>query len=192
MNMLVIASTNKGKIEEFKKLLYDFPLEVIPQPSNLEVDEIGKNFFENARLKAIAAARVTGKISLADDSGLCVRSLDGAPGIHSSRYAKTDQERVFKLLNELKNFHDRTAYFAAAFCLASPNGEILFEVEGRCDGEIAKVPRGSYGFGYDPIFEVKGTGLTFSEMDSDQKKEFSHRGRAFRKLMPALKGIYSF
>ena len=123
--MLVIASTNKGKIEEFKNLLNDFPLEVIPQPNNLEVDEIGKNFFENARLKAIAAARVTGKISLADDSGLCVRSLDGAPGIHSSRYAKTDQERVCKLLNELKSFHDRSAYFAAAFCFEPPERVIF-------------------------------------------------------------------
>ncbi len=186
---LVIASTNKGKVQEFKRLLSNYPLEVIGQPGGLEVEETGKSFLANARLKAIAAASHTGDIALADDSGLCVQALGGAPGVYSSRYANTDRERVTRLLNELRNYSNRSAFFLAALCVASPSGKVLLEVEGRCDGFIAHEPRGNNGFGYDPIFKAKATGLTFSEMGFDQKQKISHRALAFKSLIPGLKTI---
>ena len=186
---LVIASTNEGKVQEFKRLLSGYPLAVIAQPSGLEVEETGNSFIDNARLKAIAAARYTGEMTLADDSGLCVEALSGAPGVHSSRYANTDRERISRLLNELRNFSNRSAFFVAALCVASPSGKVLLEVEGRCDGFIASEPRGHDGFGYDPIFLAKATGLTFSEMGFHQKQKISHRAVAFQALIPGLKTI---
>ncbi len=189
---LVIASTNKGKVQEFKRLLSNYPLEVIGQPGELEVEETGKNFRDNARLKAITAARYTGNIALADDSGLCVNALGGAPGVYSSRYANTDRERISRLLHELRNYSNRSAFFLAALCIASPSGKVLLEVEGRCDGFIASEPRGNNGFGYDPIFNAKATGLTFSEMGFDQKQKISHRAIAFQSLIRGLKTILNF
>ncbi len=186
---LVIGSSNKGKVDEFKTLLSNYPLLICAQPDGLDVEETGKDFIENARLKAIAAARYTGEIALADDSGLCVQALGGAPGVHSSRYASTDRERIARLLRELKNFSNRSAFFLAALCVSSPNGEVLLEVEGRCDGFIASEPKGNGGFGYDPIFKDKATGLTFSEMGIYQKQKISHRALAFKALEPGLKKI---
>ena len=186
---LVIGSSNKGKVDEFKTLLSNYPLLICAQPDGLEVEETGKDFIENARLKAIAAARYTGEIALADDSGLCVQALGGAPGVHSSRYASTDRERIARLLRELKNFSNRSAFFLAALCVSSPNGEVLLEVEGRCDGFIASEPKGNGGFGYDPIFKDKASGLTFSEMGINQKQKISHRALAFKALEPGLKKI---
>ncbi len=188
---LIIASTNKGKINEFKKFLSEFPVIVIGQPKELVVDETGSTFVENARLKAIAAAQFSGSIALADDSGLRVEALNGAPGIYSSRYANCDSERVSKLLKELKFAENRKALFCAALCLASPNGEVLLEVEGQCNGLITKEPRGELGFGYDPIFEVDGTGLTFAEMDPSQKNHVGHRGLALDALKPGLNMIFN-
>ncbi len=189
---LVIASSNIGKINEFKELLSDFPLIVLGQPKDLVVTETGSTFAENSRLKAIEAALATGEIALSDDSGLSVFALDGAPGIYSSRYGNSDSERIGRLLKELKSFDNRSAFFSASLCLASPKGEILFEVEGRCNGVILREPIGEFGFGYDPVFQVDGTGLTFSQMSPNQKKVFSHRGRAFSALIPGLKEIFKF
>ena len=186
---LVIGSSNKGKVDEFKTLLSNYSLIICAQPDGLEVEETGKDFVENARLKAIAAARYTGEIALADDSGLCVQALGGAPGVHSSRYASTDQERIARLLRELKTFSNRSAFFSSALCVSSPNGEVLLEVEGRCDGFIASEPKGNGGFGYDPIFKHKATGLTFSEMGFHEKQKISHRALAFQALIPGLKTI---
>ncbi len=188
---LVIASSNEGKVQEFKKLLSSYPLLVVGQPEGLEVEEIGKRFIDNARLKAIAAARLTGEIALADDSGLCVEALGGAPGVHSARYANTDRERISRLLNQMKDFSNRSAFFLAALCVVSPNGKVLLEVEGRCDGFITIQPRGNGGFGYDPIFKAKATGLTFSEMGFNQKQKISHRALAFQALIPGLKKIFN-
>ncbi|AAP99357.1 MULTISPECIES: RdgB/HAM1 family non-canonical purine NTP pyrophosphatase [Prochlorococcus] len=189
LTKLIIASNNDGKIEEFIQLLSGIPLVVMGQPKHLEVEETGVSFAENARIKAIAVAKATGEMALADDSGLSVGSLGGAPGVFSARYANTDLERVSRLLKELEMVDDRSAFFSAALCLASSKGEVLLELDGRCDGIITTTPRGKFGFGYDPIFEVKGTGLTFSEMDSKQKRELSHRGLAVKKLIPSLKKI---
>ena len=183
---LVIASGNAGKIREFAGLLEHLPLTVNPQPEGMEVEETGLTFAENARIKARAVAAATGHWALADDSGLSVDALDGAPGVFSARYAESDPARIARLLQELGDTDNRSAYFSAALCIAAPDGSVLVEVEGRCDGVITTTPRGAEGFGYDPIFEVLGTGQTFAEMDRERKKSHSHRGRAFTLLEPQL------
>ena len=183
---LVIASGNAGKIREFAGLLVHLPLTVKPQPEGMEVEETGLTFAENARIKARAVAAATGHWSLADDSGLSVDALDGAPGVFSARYAESDPARIARLLQELGDTDNRSAYFSAALCIAAPDGSVLVEVEGRCDGVITTTPRGAEGFGYDPIFEVLGTGQTFAEMDRERKKSHGHRGRAFTLLEPQL------
>ena len=189
--VLVIASGNQGKIREFQGLLSGLPLLVEPQPEGLEVEETGTTFAANARIKALAVAQATEHWALADDSGLSVSALNGAPGVHSARYAPTDPERIQKLLAALLQCHERSAYFIAALCVAAPDGEVLLEVEGRCEGQITKAPRGDQGFGYDPIFEVNKTGRTFAEMVLAEKKSYGHRGRAFALLEPLLKKLIS-
>ena len=189
--VLVIASGNQGKIREFQGLLSGLPLLVESQPDGLEVEETGTTFAANARIKALAVAKATGHWALADDSGLSVTALNGAPGVHSARYAPTDPERIQKLLAALLNCPQRGAYFSAALCVAAPDGQVLLEVEGRCEGQITKVPRGDQGFGYDPIFEVNTTGRTFAEMPLIEKKSHGHRGRAFALLEPLLKRLIS-
>ena len=189
MKTLVIASGNAGKIREFEGLLKALPVNVRPQPEGLEVEETGTTFAANARLKAIAVARATGEWALADDSGLSVDALDGAPGVHSARYATTDPERIARLLTAMKGSSQRKAHFCAALCIAAPDGRVLLEVEGRCQGQITRAPRGDQGFGYDPIFEVDGTDLTFAEISLEEKKQHGHRGRAFAALEPQLREL---
>ncbi len=185
---LIIASSNEGKIREFKKLFYDFPFDVMTQPVGFEVEETGNTFIENARIKAIAVSKETGNLSLADDSGLSVEALGGAPGIYSSRYESSDKKRIEKLLAELKPFSNRKAKFECSLCIASGE-KILIEVSGFCEGVITFLPRGRNGFGYDPIFEVLELGETFAEMNHDKKKDIGHRGNAFKKLKPELKKL---
>ncbi len=187
---LVIASHNLGKVKEFESYLCGFPVRLLSQPNGLHIDENGSSFMENARIKAIAVANETDAWALADDSGLCVNSLGGAPGIYSSRYAKNDKDRINRLLSELVPFDDRTAYFSSALCLASPGAKILIESEGRCEGLITHFPRGEGGFGYDPVFEVYGTGLTFAEMSRTEKQFLGHRGIAFSLLEPGLNKLF--
>ena len=188
---LVIASGNAGKVREFAGLLAALPVQVRPQPPGLEVEESGSTFAENARLKAVAVARASGAWALADDSGLCVAALGGAPGIHSARYAPTDGARIDRLLRELDQAlaADRGARFVAALALAAPDGRVLLEVEGHCPGEITTAPRGEGGFGYDPVFLVPELGLTFAELDRDTKGRVGHRGRAFALLEPPLRQL---
>ena len=185
---LVIASSNDGKIKEFRKLFYNFPFDVLTQPVGFDVEETGNTFIENARIKAIAVSKETGNLSLADDSGLSVEALGGAPGIYSSRYASSDKKRIEKLLAELKPFSNRKAKFECSLCIASGE-KVLIEVSGFCEGVITFLPRGSNGFGYDPIFEVLELGETFAEMNHEQKKHIGHRGNAFKKLKPKLKKL---
>ena len=185
---LVIASGNKGKIGEFKKLLDDFPIDLLTQPVGFEIEETGSTFMENARIKAIAVSQATGNLSLADDSGLSVEALGGAPGIYSSRYASSDKQRIEKLLAELKPFSNRKAKFECALCIAS-GAKVLIEVSGFCEGLITFSPKGENGFGYDPIFEVSGLGETFAEMNHEKKKHIGHRGNAFKLLKPELKKL---
>ena len=187
---LVIASGNKGKIGEFKKLLDDFPIDLLTQPVGFEIEETGSTFMENARIKAIAVSQATGNLSLADDSGLSVEALGGAPGIYSSRYASSDKQRIEKLLAELKPFSNRKAKFECALCIASGE-KVLIEVSGFCEGLITLFPKGQNGFGYDPIFEVSGLGETYAEIDHEKKKQIGHRGSAFKLLKPKLKKLFN-
>jgi XTP/dITP diphosphohydrolase len=203
--LLVIATGNAGKLSEFRRFLCQpaTNLELRAQPEGLEVEETGSSFAANARLKAEAVARITGEWTLADDSGLSVDALGGEPGIRSARYAPSDQERIARLLRELEAANPgarrsgkpgRRARFTAALAVADPTGRIALEVEGICEGEILTAPRGTGGFGYDPVFYVPELKLSFAEMDPDQKRQVGHRGRALRALLPrlaALLPIYS-
>jgi XTP/dITP diphosphohydrolase len=162
---------------------------VDPQPEGIQVEETGITFRDNALLKARAIAKTTGHWALADDSGLSVDALGGAPGVYSARYADSDPERIQRLLRELGDRNDRQARFSAALCIAAPDGSVLAAVEGHCEGSITFSPRGTEGFGYDPVFEVKDSGLTFAEMTLDHKKEHGHRGRAFALLKPELEKL---
>lgn len=196
---LVIASGNAGKIREFALLLAELPLDIRRQPEGLEVEETGATFAENARLKAVAVAQASGCWALADDSGLSVTALNGAPGVQSARYAETDAARIARLLRELKAANqrrtnvglpeDRTAHFTAALAVADPAGTIRLEVEGHCPGVILDEPRGEGGFGYDPVFLVPELGLSFAEMDKATKAAIGHRGRAFALLEPRLRQL---
>jgi XTP/dITP diphosphohydrolase len=196
---LVIASGNAGKVREFAALLAELPLQVLPQPEGLEVEETGSTFAENARLKAEVVALASGCWALADDSGLAVDALGGAPGVFSARYAPTDAERIARLLAELAAANerrqadglppDRSARFSAALALADPSGTIRLEVEGHCPGVILEAPRGAGGFGYDPVFLVPELDLSFAEMDKATKARVGHRGRAFALLEPRLREL---
>lgn len=192
--VLVIASGNPGKVREFGALLADLGLETSPQPEGLEVEETGSTFVANAKLKAQAVAQATSQWALADDSGLSVDALGGAPGVHSARYANGDAARIERLLQELATAGAlsptaRSARFTAALALANPVGEVVLEVEGHCPGQILEAPRGSGGFGYDPVFFVPEAGLTFAEMPHSLKAQLGHRGRAFALLKPQLQAV---
>ena len=163
--------------------------ELALKPAELEIEETGETFLENARLKASEVAIATHSWSIADDSGLSVEALGGAPGIYSARYAPTDAERIDRLLRELGESANRKAQFVCAIAIARPDGSIAVEVEGICSGEIAKEPFGENGFGYDPIFYVPDLGLTFAQMTAQMKHECSHRGRAFQALLPQIDSL---
>ncbi len=191
MKNLYLASKNKGKIEEYKKLLVGINCKLLLQPESLEVEEDGLTFRDNAIKKASEVSRKTKNFSIADDSGICIEALDGKPGIYSSRYAENDQKRIERVLRELDGVQNRSAFFIANICVCSPNGEVLIESEAKCHGNIILNPRGKGGFGYDPIFEEISTRLTFAEMNNDIKDSCSHRGKALKKMIPDLIEIFS-
>lgn len=184
--LLVVATGNPGKIPEIQAYLEGLDLELMLKPDELEIEETGDTFSENACLKASQVAMATGKWAIADDSGLEVDALDGAPGIYSARYGKTDASRIERLLMELGNELNRQARFVCVVAIARPDGSIALQAEGICSGEILHAPRGSNGFGYDPIFYVPAQHMTFAEMPPEIKHEISHRGQAFKTLLPQL------
>ena len=200
--VIVLATRNAGKLREIRQVLGDLPVRVVgieelgdmPEPA-----EDGATFAENARAKALYYARQTGRWCLADDSGLAVDALDGAPGVHSARYAaeqfRPDADRatrdavnVAKLLTALADVPApaRTARFVCHLALAG-DGNILIETSGMLAGAIARAPRGCNGFGYDPVFLVPQAGHTAAEMSADEKNAVSHRGRAVRDLSRLLR-----
>lgn len=183
---LVVATGNPGKLLEMQEYLIDLPWELELKPGSIDIEETGTTFIANARLKASRVAKALGKWSIADDSGLAVDDLDGAPGLYSARYGKTDKDRIHRLLRELGNTSNRQAKFICAVAIANPEGKIVLETEGICTGEILKSPRGDSGFGYDPIFYVPSQQQTFAEMSSEVKGKISHRGVAFAQVMPEL------
>ncbi|MCF6289487.1 MAG: XTP/dITP diphosphatase [Desulfobacterales bacterium] len=191
ISIIVLATRNAGKVREFQELVKDFPVEIKslrdfgPIP---EVEEDGKTFEENAYKKALFTARVLGLPAIADDSGLVVEALDGAPGVYSARYAgenATDRENAAKLLKVMKGVANRKAAFACVLSIAVPSGPAL-TYEGRCEGEILEAPRGENGFGYDPVFFYPPLGKTFAEIPMAEKNKVSHRGLALAELAREL------
>lgn len=192
--ILVVATRNRGKSREIREFLNGCPVEVRdlndfgPIP---EVEEDGRTFEENAYKKASFTARVLGLPALADDSGLEVEALGGAPGVHSARYAgpnATDAENNEKLLEHMKGIKDRRARFYCILSLAVPSGPAL-TYEAFCEGTVLEAPRGQQGFGYDPLFHYPPMDKTFGEMTLDEKAKVSHRGRALMELRAEMEKV---
>ncbi len=186
---LLLATTNPGKLEELHALLQGARFTVLSPADlglELEVAEDGGDYAANARAKAVAFAQATGLWALADDTGLEVDALGGAPGLFSRRLAGSDSERRQRLLEMLSSFpRPWTATFRCAVALAGPTGTLL-TADGACPGEILPAPRGQGGFGYDPLFLVAGTTQTMAELSLEEKNHLSHRARAVRALWPEL------
>jgi XTP/dITP diphosphohydrolase len=196
MMKLLLATKNRGKVIEIRGLLGLGALKSVQvlalsdMPTTKDLQETGKTFSENARMKALHYATAYRVLCIADDSGLSVEALGGRPGVHSARYAgtqATDEENNNLLLNDLKP-HPRpwkAAFVCVAVC-ALP-GRVIAEATGRIAGEVVPVPRGFGGFGYDPVFLVEGMGKTMAELSTDEKNRISHRGQAVRQLIAELK-----
>jgi len=197
MNKLLIATNNKGKVIELQELLKDTGIELVtPADINLilDVEEDGKDYAENACKKAIAFAAASGLISLADDSGLEVEALGGAPGLYSARYspkpgANDADRRAFLLQNVKDKPRPWKAHFHATIAIAKPSGE-LETVEGNCFGEIIPDERGTSGFGYDPIFFIPELNQTMAELSMEHKNRLSHRARAVMNAIPILEKLF--
>lgn len=191
---LIFASHNKGKIKEIRELLA--PLNITVKTSDdieiPDVEETGTTFAENSLLKSSAIAKMTGIACIADDSGLCVDALNGAPGVYSARYAPNrdfdkGMEKLLTEMNESSN-KSRSAHFSCVISLAYPDGK--YEIfEGRVDGHIAEKKQGTEGFGYDPLFIPDGFDKSFAELGSEVKNNISHRARAMQKLLAYLKSL---
>jgi XTP/dITP diphosphohydrolase len=193
MKKLLIATNNPGKISEISDLLQSLPLHLLT-PNDLgiilDVDETGGTYDENARLKAAAFMKASGLVSLADDTGLEVAALNGAPGLHSKRYAPdpgaTDADRRVLLQKNLQKYpRPWSARFVCSVALAMPDGHIQF-AQGSCEGEIIPQERGTQGFGYDSIFFFTDLGKTMAELDMPDKNRISHRARAVNNILPSL------
>ena len=198
MTRLVLGSRNTKKLGELRDLLGDLPVELTdlsPYPAAPDVDETGTTFEENARLKATSLAPVLQAWVLGEDSGLVVPVLGGEPGVHSARWAgqhgddAANNAKLLKLL-EGKTGDERRAYYVSSAALANPQGEVMAVAEGRCWGVIGEEPRGSGGFGYDPLFVIPEYHATFGELSSRGKHALSHRGRSIAKLRPAVRRAF--
>jgi XTP/dITP diphosphohydrolase len=196
MKKLLIATNNPGKLQEYAELLESLPL-TLTSPAqeglSLAVDESGATFAENAILKARAYAEASGLPTLADDSGLEVDALDGAPGVRSARYAgegTSDEDRYRLLLRNLREVpaERRTARFRCVVAVAWPEGDV-HTAEGRCEGVIGFEPRGTHGFGYDPVFYLPDRGQTMAELPPAVKNRISHRARAAQAVLPILRRL---
>ena len=187
----ILASNNRGKLREMKAILAETGAEVVSQReagADFEAEETGTTFEENALIKARAACAALGEPAIADDSGLCVDALGGAPGVYSARYGgcKTDPDRVALLLKNLGDEKNRSAKFVSCIACVFPNGDVL-TARGECPGTITSVPRGDGGFGYDPVFELPGTGKTMAQLTEEEKNAVSHRGHALKQFQEKLR-----
>jgi XTP/dITP diphosphohydrolase len=196
MTKIVIATSNEKKLAEIKALLSELPIEIIPQ-SQFGVESCAEpfnTFIENALVKARFAAKQTNLPAIADDSGLCVDSLDGQPGVFSARFAgenRNDEDNNEKLLGDLNNMQDRRAhYYCAIIFVRSPSDPQPIVTEGIWQGEILRIRRGHNGFGYDPIFMDYKTDQSAAELSPELKNRISHRGQALQKLKQKLKILY--
>ncbi len=200
MKRLLVATKNKGKVAEFAELMEDMQvawLGLVDVGVSADVAETGSTFQENAVLKARAYAEMTGLLTLADDSGLVVDALHGAPGVYTARYGGeglTSAARYHLLLQQMAGVPAaaRTARFCCVIVLATPDGRILGEAEGVCEGFITLAPAGDGGFGYDPIFFLPEKGMTMAQLNSAEKHQISHRGRALRQMEPRLRQVLAY
>lgn len=186
---IILASSNEHKVKEINAITKNHGIEFILPPKDFDPIEDGKTFAKNSLIKARAAWELGKTWTLADDSGLCIDALNGAPGIHSARYAETPQARIDRVLNEMQGIKNRTACFECCMTLLNPQGEVAFSFTGVCEGSIIKGQRGTNGFGYDPIFLVEGTEKTMAELSEDEKNEISHRGKALKAVLNYLKNV---
>ena len=197
MTKLLVATHNQGKVVEFADMLQDLAIEWLSLDDvgvTQDVEETGSTFRENGVLKAKTYAAETGLLTLADDSGLEVDALGGAPGVYTARYGGaglTAVQRYQKLLADIKNIPDpqRTARFRCVIVLAGPDGTILGESEGVCEGRIAQAPVGDNGFGYDPVFYLPQFNQTMAQIPASQKHQISHRGLAVQAILPRLREL---
>jgi XTP/dITP diphosphohydrolase len=188
---LIVASSNPGKVREFEHFFQGLERfgdrwQLHLKPADLEVEETGSTFAENALLKARSVAIACRQWAIADDSGLAVDALAGAPGVYSARYSPTTETRIARLLQELEGIPQRGAEFVCAIALCQPDGTLAASAVGRRRGEILKTAKGRGGFGYDPVFYVPDAGLTFAEMSPPQKQQWGHRGLALGELHQQL------
>jgi XTP/dITP diphosphohydrolase len=188
----IMASNNDDKLKEMRAILSELGFSVISQSEagiSLEVEETGGTFYDNAFLKAEAAMKASGMPAIADDSGLMVEALNGEPGVRSKRYGgdgQTDAGRNALLLHNMELKEHRTAKFVSSIVCVFPGGDVV-SAEGRCEGTILCEPRGSGGFGYDPVFFVTESGKSMAELTAQEKNHISHRGRALRAFEPKLR-----
>ncbi|MBE6913665.1 MAG: RdgB/HAM1 family non-canonical purine NTP pyrophosphatase [Ruminococcaceae bacterium] len=194
---MILASNNKKKLIEMQTLLSELGIDVVSQRDagcDFEVEETGETFEENAYLKASAVTAATGEIAIADDSGLMVDALDGAPGVYSARFTgnheDTDEQRYLYLLEKLQGEENRAAKFVSSICCTFPNGDIL-RARGECRGSIAHAPSGNGGFGYDPVFIPENYEQSMAELGADVKNRIAHRGRAIRAFQEELRNYYA-
>ena len=192
----VFASSNSGKIREIKDLLRNrFQIKSQGEWDIVPPEETASTFLENALIKARNASASTGLPAMADDSGLCVEALNGLPGVNSANYAgpaESDQKNMAKLLGEMQETKNRTAFFICTLiAIRSPIDPAPIVVEGRWYGDIAREPKGDQGFGYDPIFFLRELGCTAAELDRLEKNKLSHRAKAFEALIREINGKYS-
>ena len=191
---IVLATNNKNKLKEMRAILgghFDKLYSLADLGVDVDVEETGETLAENSYIKAKAICDLTGKISLADDTGLMVDALNGAPGVYSARYAgeeHDDAKNRALLLKNLQNATDRSAHFATVITICYPNGDVL-SAEGRVDGFISTEERGEHGFGYDSLFFCPEIGKTFAEASADEKNGVSHRGRALRATVEKLDSL---
>lgn len=196
MSSLLVATNNAGKLREISSIIADPSITLLTLSDvgiTSDIEETGQTFEENSAMKAAAYARRAGLLTLADDSGLVIDHLGGGPGVRSARYAgegASDADRIEKVLGEMKGSTTRTARFICVVTLSNPAGKIVESVGGRCEGTIVDVPRGSFGFGYDPIFLPDGFDKTFGELDAETKNRISHRAIALAKIIPFLRGFF--
>ena len=186
---IVLATNNKHKLEEVNEIAKGSNIKFLLPPASFDPIETGATFEENSFIKAKEAALLTGCIALADDSGLCVDALNGAPGIHSARYAETQDLRIKKLLTELSTFENKNAKFVCCMTLVDTNGKIIHQAIGECHGSITEQLKGINGFGYDPIFIPKDYNQTLAELSENEKNTISHRGNALREMLKFISNL---
>lgn len=186
---IVLASSNEHKVHEINMITKGLGINFILPPEGFDPVEDGNTFEENSLIKAQDAWKLGRTWTLADDSGLCIDALGGAPGIHSARYADTPQSRIDRVLNEMKGEENRIACFKCCMTLLNPAGEIAFSYTGVCEGSIIDGQRGINGFGYDPIFLLKDSDKTMAELSEVEKNKVSHRGKALQAVLNYLKNV---